>query len=198
MSATLTCPIWVVKTRLQLLPAHKELVAAKQAVVTLSMANGGGSAAVTASRPATAQFSSVRHVAMDMYRKEGPRAFFRGLSASYWGISESAIQIALYEETKSMIDDPSPLNYFMAAGACKLVAAALTYPHEVVRTRMRDQRAPMGSKDLKYRTMIQSIRTIFQEEGTRGLYGGMSAHLMRVVPNAAIMFLVVELVANKE
>lgn len=42
--------------------------------------------------------------------------------------------------------------------------------------------------------MIQSLRTIFKEEGTRGLYGGMPAHLMRVVPNAAIMFLVVEMI----
>lgn len=46
--------------------------------------------------------------------------------------------------------------------------------------------------------MIQSIVTIYKEEGRRGLYGGMPAHLMRVVPNAAILFLVVEVVANKE
>lgn len=57
---------------------------------------------------------------------------------------------------------------------------------------MRDQRAPMGSNGLKYRSMVQSIQTIFVEEGLAGLYGGLSAHLMRVVPNAAIMFLVVE------
>ena len=44
--------------------------------------------------------------------------------------------------------------------------------------------------------MIQSLRLIAQEEGLRGLYGGMPAHLMKVVPNAAILFLVVELVAG--
>lgn len=46
--------------------------------------------------------------------------------------------------------------------------------------------------------MVQSLITIFKEEGTRGLYGGMPAHLMRVVPNAAIMFLVVELVTQRQ
>lgn len=147
ISATLTCPIWVIKTRLQLMPAHSELAVPRQNILSLGFANGG--AAVSTGRPA-AQFSSIRHVATDLFRKEGPRAFFRGLSASYWGISESAIQFALYEEVKQYIDEPSPTKYFLAAGGCKLVAAALTYPHEVVRTRMRDQRAPMGSSELKY------------------------------------------------
>ncbi|TYZ65348.1 hypothetical protein PybrP1_012672 [[Pythium] brassicae (nom. inval.)] len=191
ISATLTCPIWVVKTRLQLMPAHPQLAAPRRNVLSLGFVNGSSR---SMARPATAQFSSIRHLAIDMYRTEGPRAFFRGLSASYWGISESAIQFALYEEVKQYIEEPTPAKYFVAAGACKFVAAALTYPHEVVRTRMRDQRAPLGSKELKYKSMIQSLRTIFKEEGARGLYGGMPAHLMRVVPNAAIMFLVVEMV----
>ncbi|DBA03445.1 TPA: hypothetical protein N0F65_002853 [Lagenidium giganteum] len=193
LSATLMCPIWVVKTRLQLLPAHSEFTPPRQNVLSLGVSQSGRM--MSTSRPAP-QFSSIRHVATDMYLREGPRAFFRGLSASYWGISESAIQFAMYEECKQFIDEPTHLQLFLSAGACKLVAAALTYPHEVVRTRMREQRAPLGSKELKYRSMIQSLRTIFQEEGTRGLYGGLPAHLMRVVPNAAIMFLVVEIVAN--
>jgi solute carrier family 25 protein 33/36 len=46
--------------------------------------------------------------------------------------------------------------------------------------------------------MIQSIIKIYKEEGRPGLYGGLSAHLMRVVPNAAILFLVVEVIANQE
>ncbi|EGZ23741.1 hypothetical protein PHYSODRAFT_353869 [Phytophthora sojae] len=197
ISATLCCPIWVVKTRLQLMPAHSvaaTAVATRQNVVSVGFAEVE-TAVATKARP---QFSSVRQVAMDMYRKEGPRAFFRGLSASYWGISESAIQFALYEECKDHIEEPTNLKYFLAAGACKLLASLCTYPHEVVRTRMRDQRAPLGSKELKYRSMIQSIIKIYKEEGRRGLYGGLPAHLMRVVPNAAILFMVVEVIANQD
>ncbi|RLN93468.1 hypothetical protein BBJ28_00003368 [Nothophytophthora sp. Chile5] len=196
ISATLCCPIWVVKTRLQLMPAHAMANVARQNVLSVGFAEV--STAATKHRP---QFLSIRQVATDMYRKEGPRAFFRGLSASYWGISESAIQFAMYEECKDHIEEPTNLKYFLAAGSCKLLASMLTYPHEVVRTRMRDQRAPLDSKELKYvryRSMIQSVIKIYKEEGRRGLYGGMPAHLMRVVPNAAILFLVVELVANKE
>jgi solute carrier family 25 protein 33/36 len=211
-SATLVCPIWVVKTRVQLLPAHStgELMkhvtfssasssyaSTRPNILTLGLTTARPLSTI-ATKPSTIPLSSVRRVAWEMYCKEGPRAFFRGLSASYWGISESAIQFALYEESKEWIEEPNAMKYFIAAGASKLLAAAMTYPHEVVRTRMRDQRGPIGSKDLKYRTMFQSIRTIFREEGTRGLYGGMPAHLMRVVPNAAIMFLVVELLTKKD
>ena len=35
-----------------------------------------------------------------------------------------------------------------------------------------------------------------REEGLRGLYCGLGAHLVRVVPNSAIMFLVYEAVVS--
>lgn len=35
-----------------------------------------------------------------------------------------------------------------------------------------------------------------KEEGLRGLYGGMSAHLLRVVPNSALVFLTYEAVIS--
>ncbi|RLN87815.1 hypothetical protein BBJ28_00008062 [Nothophytophthora sp. Chile5] len=233
ISATLCCPIWVVKTRLQLMPAHAMANVARQNVLSVGFAEV--STAATKHRP---QFSSIRQVATDMYRKEGPRAFFRGLSASYWGISESAIQFAMYEECKDHIEEPTNLKYFLAAGGCKLLASMLTYPHEVrpylaeccrMDGRMNLLRLAAvcdagGSNEnagsaraaglegaklnvfgwvcrvwtSRYRSMIQSVIKIYKEEGRRGLYGGMPAHLMRVVPNAAILFLVVELVANKE
>jgi len=40
--------------------------------------------------------------------------------------------------------------------------------------------------------MIQSLRLIAREEGRAGLYAGMGPHLLRVVPNTALMFLVYE------
>jgi len=33
---------------------------------------------------------------------------------------------------------------------------------------------------------------VIAEEGARSLYGGLSAHLMRVVPNAAVMYSIYE------
>jgi len=61
----------------------------------------------------------------------------------------------------------------------------------VIRTRLREQPLTVGGIP-KYRSMIQSLRLIAREEGRAGLYAGMGPHLLRVVPNTALMFLVYE------
>ena len=156
-------------------------------------------------------------------REDGARGLFRGLSASYLGITENAIQFALYEYIKATYmhwrANPSqdlwssnrshwatPNRYsaasreqytpgvaFCVGASAKLCASLLTYPHEVIRTRLREQR---GYTNLRYRGLVHCFQTIFREEGARGLYGGMSMHLIRTVPNAAILFLVVETVTR--
>ena len=45
---------------------------------------------------------------------------------------------------------------------------------------------------MKYTGLLQTLRLVIREEGARSLYGGLSAHLMRVVPNAAVMFAIYE------
>lgn len=77
----------------------------------------------------------------------------------------------------------------LGAGA-KLVAAASVYPQEVIRTRMREQRE--SGSNARYRGVAHCLVRVAREEGMAGLYGGMPAHLIRVVPNAAVLFLVVE------
>jgi solute carrier family 25 protein 33/36 len=42
--------------------------------------------------------------------------------------------------------------------------------------------------------MWGTLATIAKEEGRSGLYAGMGVHLMKVVPNSAIMFLTYEIV----
>jgi solute carrier family 25 protein 33/36 len=73
------------------------------------------------------------------------------------------------------------------------MAAIITYPHEVLRTRLRQ--APENGV-IKYTGFIQAGRLILREEGVGALYGGMTAHLLRVVPNAAILFFSYELIIS--
>jgi solute carrier family 25 protein 33/36 len=40
----------------------------------------------------------------------------------------------------------------------------------------------------KYTGLAQCFKLVFKEEGMLGLYGGMTPHLLRTVPSAAIMF----------
>ena len=69
----------------------------------------------------------------------------------------------------------------MIAGAIsKTVACIMTYPHEVVRTRLREENS-------RYKGFFQTLSTVFREEGNRGLYRGLSTQLVRQIPNTAIM-----------
>jgi len=39
-----------------------------------------------------------------------------------------------------------------------------------------------------YTGLFQCFKLVFKQEGMAGLYGGMTPHLLRTVPSAAIMF----------
>eukprot|EP00042_Codosiga_hollandica_P055184 m.766663 g.766663 ORF g.766663 m.766663 type:complete len:79 (+) comp59065_c0_seq34:994-1230(+) len=66
---------------------------------------------------------------------------------------------------------------------------------EVIRTRLREKTE--GDAVRKYRGFFQSGKVILREEGFRGLYSGLTAHLARVVPNAAILLLLPTTIAYR-
>jgi len=71
-------------------------------------------------------------------------------------------------------------DYMVAGAISKTIACCLAYPHEVARTRLREENS-------RYRGFFQTLHTVFQEEGHRGLYRGLGAQLVRQIPNMAIM-----------
>ncbi|KII86060.1 hypothetical protein PLICRDRAFT_165722 [Plicaturopsis crispa FD-325 SS-3] len=169
VTGTATNPIWVVKTRLQL-----ETASAGRGI--------GGSAAM------------IKRI----FREEGVRGFYKGLSASYLGVTEGTIQWVLYERLKRLTRNTEGrggaaewLGMLGSAGTAKCVASLITYPHEVLRTRLR-QPTPTSPSAPRYTGLTQTLRRVLAEEGARALYGGLSAHLMRVVPNAAVMYSIYE------
>ena len=48
----------------------------------------------------------------------------------------------------------------------------------------------------RYRGLMQTLLKVSSEEGLAGLYGGMSLHLLRAVPNTAIIFLTYEAIIS--
>ncbi|KAG8160995.1 hypothetical protein KVR01_009259 [Diaporthe batatas] len=181
-TGTATNPIWLIKTRLQL-----DKNVAEQA---------GGAA--------KRQYKNSLDCIRQVFRTEGPRGFFKGLSASYLGVTESTLQWVLYERLKKGLKhreerlvasgrEWSWWDHFVdytgkagAAGGAKLFAAVIAYPHEVARTRLRQ--APTADGRPKYTGLMQCFKRVWLEEGLVGLYGGLTPHLMRTVPSAAIMF----------
>ena len=108
VTGTATNPIWVVKTRLQLVQGDKKVL--------------GGS------------WNCIKKI----MREEGIRGFYKGLSASYLGVTEGTIQWVLYERLKKLsiaVDGQKGISQWLgmmaSAGSAKLVATMITYPHEV-------------------------------------------------------------------
>ncbi|KAF9303419.1 hypothetical protein BGZ74_003780 [Mortierella antarctica] len=187
VTATVTNPIWLVKTRMQL------------------QVEG------------VRQYKNSMDCVVQLLRTEGIRGMYRGLSASYLGVAEGAIQWVIYEQLKTTLaehrrisrevygktpgyivggkDVEEWVHYLGAAGAAKFVASAITYPHEVLRTRLRQ--TPVGGAPAKYTGLKQTFQLVLKEEGVAALYGGLTAHMMRVVPNAAIMFFCYEAILHR-
>ena len=152
-------------------------------------------------------FRNYQDVAQTILREEGPPGFFKGITASYVGCFEGAIQWVVYEKLKTLLSrprlpavgtgvsvvgatsrmstaangmksttsakqltqqtqqrTPTPVEYFAAAALSKCVAVLATYPHEVVRTRLREQ-ASNGA--FKYRGFLGALTTIAKEEGAK-------------------------------
>lgn len=58
---------------------------------------------------------------------------------------------------------------------------------EVVRTRLREE-------GTKYRSFFQTLSLLVREEGYGSLYRGLTTHLVRQIPNTAIMMSTYEVV----
>jgi len=131
----------------------------------------------------------------DVYRESGLLGFYKGITASYYGISETIIHFVIYEAIKEKLREMKGISItdmdrnagdfleFMCAGATsKTIATCIAYPHEVARTRLRQT----GSSN-RYKKFWQTLALVFKEEGIRGLYRGLCTQLVRQIPNTAIM-----------
>ncbi|XP_066547096.1 solute carrier family 25 member 33 [Amia ocellicauda] len=167
-------PVWMVKTRMQL---ERRVRGVKQ--------------------------MNALQCAKNVYQTEGIRGFYRGLTASYAGISETMICFLIYETLKKNLADcklesasgrsekvaSDFLGLMLAAAFAKGCASCIAYPHEVIRTRLREE----GSK---YKYFFQTARLVFIEEGYSAFYRGLSAQLIRQIPNTAIVLSTYELIVH--
>jgi solute carrier family 25 protein 33/36 len=162
ISTTITNPIWMIKTRLQL---EKET------------------------------HSGVVKTTLNVVKNEGVMSLWKGVSASYLGVFETCAQWVLYEKMKTAYShkfqvtkqDIDPKILLSFGSVSKIVAAISWYPHEVIRTRLREIDAP-------YKGLVDCFASIVRNEGFLNLYSGLGIHLLRVVPNSAITIISFELI----
>jgi solute carrier family 25 (mitochondrial folate transporter), member 32 len=170
LTNVLTNPIWVLKTRM-----------------------------LSSDRSAEGAYPSMWIGARRLWNAEGWRGFYRGLGVSLIGVSHGAVQFAVYEPTKRIYlsrkrwerdqeDRVSNEATIVLSSVAKLVAGAVTYPYQVVRSRLQtynaEERFGRGIKGVSAR--------IWQEEGFQGFYRGLVPGVVRVLPATWVTFLVYE------
>lgn len=173
ISTTITNPIWVVKTRMMTQsPSHEHGVRYKSTIDAFAK----------------------------MFREEGISTFYKGLGPSFFGIAHVAVQFPLYEKMKELFgangQDAHVSGVLLASSLSKMVASATTYPHEVLRTRLQNQRYPSSDPRNKYQGVFHAARTILREEGWRRFYTGMGTNFVRTVPASALTLVTFELVSK--
>ncbi|KEY69875.1 hypothetical protein S7711_06431 [Stachybotrys chartarum IBT 7711] len=170
-TTVLTNPVWVIKTRM-----------------------------LSSDRGAQGAYPSMMAGARTILATEGVRGFYRGLGVSLIGVSHGAVQFAVYEPAKQMyyarraeqgVDRGAPMSTeatLVISSTAKLVAGAVTYPYQVLRSRLQNY-----SADERFgRGFTGVVARIWKEEGVPGFYRGVVPGVIRVMPATWVTFLVYE------
>lgn len=175
----ITNPIWVLKTRM-----------------------------ISSDRSSVGAYPSMWSGAKQLFHDEGVKGFYRGLGISLIGVSHGAVQFAVYEPVKRWysarhakrraaqgsanveigVDRLTNEATLVISTASKLVAGAVTYPYQVIRSRLQnyDAESRFG------RGITGVVGQLWREEGVRGFYRGLVPGVIRVMPATWITFLVYE------
>lgn len=170
----MTNPIWVAKTRLCL--QYDNIIDPKS----------------------DKRYRGMTDCLVKIYRTEGLRGLYSGFVPGMLGVSHGALQFMTYEEMKNAYNQyrntaiDSKLTtgeYLTFAAVSKLIAAAATYPYQVIRTRLQNQ-------SHSYEGAWDCTKQTWRYEGWRGFYKGLKPNLTRVIPACCITFVVYENISH--
>ena len=173
LSAVITNPIWVVKTRML-------------------------STSATTEGAYPSMWSGLRSI----HRTEGVRGFFHGLTPTMVGVSHGALYFLAYEKLKQWQRNTnlrkhkgtelSNVDTIIASSLSKVFAGTLTYPHQLVRARMQSYDPGSPASMVPRLGLTGLVKSIWHNEGFVGFYKGLGPNLLRVVPSTCVTFLVYE------
>jgi solute carrier family 25 folate transporter 32 len=137
-------------------------------------------------------FDAVRNIVRD----EGMTSLYIGIAPSLLLISHGMINFVCYDKLKSAYlkqfekDRLNAAESFVIGGVTKMVAAVSTYPLQVVKTRLQDQRNRYDT--VRYTGMYDAMVKMYRYEGYRTFFRGIVPHVIRTSPSAAITFMLYE------
>lgn len=167
MSAIATNPLWVIRTRLM----------------------------VQSKNHTPFYYSNAFEAFVSIFRTEGLKGLYKGLTPSLLGTTHVAIQFPLYEFLKRYLsrhDGMDTRAVLISSVISKTMASIISYPHELIRTRLQNQSEPSNQSTARYRGLLHAIVRIYKEESISGFYRGLPTNLAKVVPASAVTFFTFE------
>ncbi|KAH0839553.1 mitochondrial carrier domain-containing protein [Lanmaoa asiatica] len=177
VTAIMTNPIWVVKVRM-----------------------------FTTRADDPKSYRGLWHGLSSIYNTEGIRGLWKGTSLALVGVSNGAIQFMAYEEMKRWgfeqkrkrfarvgktitpeDDKLSNSAYTVMSGGSKLFALTVTYPYQVIRSRLQN-----NATTHLYPDIPTTIKRTWRGEGIQGFYRGLGTNFVRVLPGTCVTFVVYE------
>ncbi|XP_015177682.1 PREDICTED: peroxisomal membrane protein PMP34 [Polistes dominula] len=170
-----TTPLWVVNTRLKM-----------KGINSVNEKNNN-------------DYNTLYDGLLHIWKFEGLEKLWAGTLPSLLLVANPAIQFMTYESIKRRVSassgiQPSAWVFFAIGAIAKTVATTLTYPLQLIQTKLRH-----GHKypDLSPNAgTIQIFFYILKKQGLLGLYKGMEAKLLQTVLTAALMFLTYEKISR--
>lgn len=134
---------------------------------------------------------------MDIWTKEGPLTFYRGLGAALVGVVPyAAIDLTVFETLKVAyshffdVESPSALAMLVCGTISSTIGSTTVYPLSLIRTRLQAQGSTEDAE--VYKGMWDVIQKTKARDGYRGFYKGMYPNLLKVVPAVSISYVVYE------
>ncbi|XQJ29645.1 mitochondrial carrier protein, putative [Leishmania guyanensis] len=171
ISSCVTCPIFLVKSRMQLEEANS-----------------------------SSHYPSFWRGMRYTVQTTGVRSLWRGLSLQLFLIFPNALGIPTYDTLKRFVlrqrwrqAEVAELNLF-EIGVCsaltKVWILILSHPLVMMKVRMQDERATLGT--YQYRSIAQSTSNVLRTQGLRGMYRGFCPALVHSLPRSLLHYYIYE------
>lgn len=185
---TLSCPIFLIKARMQLEEQQK------------GTSRAAGAAAAAAADQRTLHYATFRQGFRHVTATTGVLSLWRGLSAQLLLGLPNCLNLPIYEylshlrramRPAELRDKPLDLLDVCAiTTTSKTILTVTSHPIFVVKTRLQDQRSHLG--DVVYKTFSQTTATVMRREGVKGFYRGLVPALTQAIPRAISQFVCYE------
>lgn len=147
--------------------------------------------------PSLSNYRGIIHGFRKIWNTEGFVTLYKGLLPTFLGVIPFAGGSFLaYEILDSSIamspSDLTPMYMFVSGCLAAAVAKTLSFPFDTIRKKMQAQSKTLpnnGGVDVQFKGMTGALVQTVKVNGITGLWRGLSANLLKIAPNAGIMFL---------